>query len=409
MSLFNIISILISLTAAFAYVNYRFIRLPSAIGLTVVALFMSLVIAVFGRFQPGMVAWAHQLVTHIDFTEAVFHGLLSFLLFAGAIHVNLNDMAQQKWFIGLLATVGLVISMFAVGGLLYLAARGLSIELPFIYCLIFGALISPTDPIAVLGILKRAGVPKSLEIKVAGESLFNDGVGVVAFLTLLGIAAGGHDIDAGAIAQLLIREAVGGALVGLALGYLGYRMLKSVDDYVVEITITLALATGGYALSEALHTSSPLAVVVMGLIIGNHGKLLAMSQTTQEHLFGFWTLTDELLNAFLFTLIGLEMIVIPFVAGHFKLALVAILVVLIARFISVGVPVLLMKPFRQFTPNAVKIMTWGGLRGGISVALALSLPESPYRDVIIEATYAVVIFSIIVQGLTVGRLVARGG
>lgn len=407
MTLFNIISILISLTAAFAYINYRFIHLPSAIGLTVVALVMSLAVAVFGRFQPEMVAWAQQLIKQIDFTDVVFHGMLSFLLFAGAIHVNLNEMAEQKWFIGILATVGLVTSMFIIGILLYYVGVMLEIKLPFLYCLIFGALISPTDPIAVLGILKKAGVPKSLEVKVAGESLFNDGVGVVVFITLVGIASGGHEVTIGDVSKLFLQEAVGGIVVGMILGYLGYLILKSVNDYVVEITVTLAMATGGYALSEALHTSAPLAVVVMGLIVGNHGKVFAMSDTTQEHLFSFWTLIDELLNALLFTLIGLEMIVILFVPEHFKLALLAIVIVLFARFMSVGIPVLLAKPFRQFTPNAIKIMTWGGLRGGISVALALSLPLSPYRDLIIEATYSVVIFSIIVQGLTVGKLVEK--
>ncbi|MHB1333186.1 MAG: cation:proton antiporter [Sulfuriferula sp.] len=407
MTLFNIISILISLTAAFAYINYRFIHLPSAIGLTVVALVMSLAVAVFGRFQPEMVVWAQQLIKQIDFTDVVFHGMLSFLLFAGAIHVNLNEMAEQKWFIGILATVGLVTSMFIIGILLYYVGVMLEIKLPFLYCLIFGALISPTDPIAVLGILKKAGVPKSLEVKVAGESLFNDGVGVVVFITLVGIASGGHDVTIGDVSKLFLQEAVGGIVVGMILGYLGYLILKSVNDYVVEITVTLAMATGGYALSEALHTSAPLAVVVMGLIVGNHGKVFAMSDTTQEHLFSFWTLIDELLNALLFTLIGLEMIVILFVPEHFKLALLAIVIVLFARFVSVGIPVRLAKPFRQFTPNAIKIMTWGGLRGGISVALALSLPLSPYRDLIIEATYSVVIFSIIVQGLTVGKLVEK--
>ncbi|MHB1246191.1 MAG: cation:proton antiporter [Sulfuriferula sp.] len=407
MTLFNIISILISLTAAFAYINYRFIHLPSAIGLTVVALVMSLAVAVFGRFQPEMVVWAQQLIKQIDFTDVVFHGMLSFLLFAGAIHVNLNEMAEQKWFIGILATVGLVTSMFIIGILLYYVGVMLEIKLPFLYCLIFGALISPTDPIAVLGILKKAGVPKSLEVKVAGESLFNDGVGVVVFITLVGIASGGHDVTIGDVSKLFLQEAVGGIVVGMILGYLGYLILKSVNDYVVEITVTLAMATGGYALSEALHTSAPLAVVVMGLIVGNHGKVFAMSDTTQEHLFSFWTLIDELLNALLFTLIGLEMIVILFVPEHFKLALLAIVIVLFARFVSVGIPVRLAKPFHQFTPNAIKIMTWGGLRGGISVALALSLPLSPYRDLIIEATYSVVIFSIIVQGLTVGKLVEK--
>ena len=406
MTLFNIISILISQTAAFAYINYRFIRLPSAIGLTVVALVMSLGVAIFGRFQPEMVVWAQQLIKQIDFTDVVFHGMLSFLLFAGAIHVNLSEMAEQKWFIGILATFGLVTSMFIIGVLLYYVGIALEIKLPFLYCLIFGALISPTDPIAVLGILKKAGVPKSLEVKVAGESLFNDGVGVVVFITLVGIASSGQDVTFGDVSMLFLQEAVGGIAVGMVLGYLGYVILKSVNDYVVEITVTLAMATGGYALSEALHTSAPLAVVVMGLIIGNHGKVFAMSKTTQEHLFSFWTLIDELLNALLFTLIGLEMIVILFVPEHFKLALLAIVIVLFARFVSVGIPVLLARPF-QFTPNAIKIMTWGGLRGGISVALALSLPLSPYRDLIIEATYSVVIFSIIVQGLTVGKLVEK--
>ncbi len=277
-----------------------------------------------------------------------------------------------------------------------------------LYCYLFGALISPTDPIAVLGILKTSGVPSSLKTKIAGESLFNDGIGVVIFLILLSIATGGHEIESGHIVLLFIQEAMGGAFFGFGAGYLTYYMLKKIDNYQVEVLITLAVVTGGYALTEALHFSAPIAIVVAGLLIGNHGRQLAMSDMTREHLDKFWELVDEVLNAVLFVLIGLEVMVISFSYSILVAGALAVLIVLAARFISVSVPILMLKRFRTFSPNVIKILTWGGLRGGISVALALSLPAGEQRQLILAITYCVVIFSILVQGLTIGKVVSRG-
>jgi CPA1 family monovalent cation:H+ antiporter len=311
---------------------------------------------------------------------------------------------EQKWFIGTLACLGVMVSASIVGGLTYLIFGWIGLPIPFIGCLLFGALISPTDPIAVLGILKNAKAPKQLEIKITGESLFNDGVGVAVFLVLLGVAETGT-ITPGSIVLLFVQEAVGGAAIGLALGYLAYRMLKSIDQHHVEILLTLALVMGGYALADALHTSGPIAVVVSGLLIGNHGRHLAMSETTREYLDTFWELIDELLNAVLFVLIGLEVLALTFKAEYLEVGLIAIPLVLFARFISVSLPVQVFRLFQEFTDRATLILTWGGLRGGISVAMALSLPPSPYRDVLITMTYIVVVFSILVQGLTIERLV----
>lgn len=276
---------------------------------------------------------------------------------------------------------------------------------PLIYCLLFGALISPTDPIAVIGIVKGAGTSKSLQTKIVGESLFNDGIGVVVFIVLLGIAAGGHEITAGEVGLLFAEEAIGGAILGLLLGMVSYWMLKSVDNYQVEIFITLALVVGGYTLAGALHTAGPIAMVVAGLLIGNHGRSLAMSEKTREHLDTFWELVDEILNAVLFVLIGFELLLVPRVPSHLLLGLLAIPLVLAARFAAVGGTVALLRLRRTFSPGAVRIMTWGGLRGGISLALALSLPTGEERAVLLSAAYVVVVFSILVQGLTVGKLV----
>jgi CPA1 family monovalent cation:H+ antiporter len=281
------------------------------------------------------------------------------------------------------------------------------VAMPYIYCLLFGALISPTDPIAVLGLLKSAGAPKSLEMKIAGESLFNDGVGVVVFLGVLEVARSGGDFEASHLVTLFVQEALGGAVFGLVVGYLVYRLLKSVDNYQVEVLLTLALVTGGYAAAAALHLSGPIAIVIAGLLIGNHGRLFAMSQATRHHLDIFWELIDEILNAVLFVLIGLEVLVLTFTRQYLLVALMIIPVLLLARFIAVGIPVSLLRPFQEFNPGTVRILTWGGLRGGISVALALSLPLGAERDIILAITYVVVIFSIIVQGLTMSRVVKR--
>jgi CPA1 family monovalent cation:H+ antiporter len=335
----------------------------------------------------------------------VFHGLLGFLLFAGSLHINLADIAKEKWVIGILATVGVLLSTFIVGGAMYLASVALGLRLEFIYCLLFGALISPTDPIAVVAVLRKLGVPKSLETQIAGESLFNDGTGVVAFLTLLGIAAAGHPEPPSAIAMLLAREVLGGIVVGLAVGLVGFLMLRGVDGYPIEIMITLAMATAGYAFAELVHVSAPIAAVVMGLLVGNQGRRLAMSESTRQHLFSFWELLDELLNLLLFGLIGIEIIALTMTATHLIAAAIAIPIVLLARWLSVALPLSAMRPFLRSGQRALAIMTWGGLRGGISVALALTLPPFEGRDIVIAATYGVVIFSILVQALTIGRLV----
>jgi len=344
----------------------------------------------------------------IDFNQLVLHGILGALLFAGALHINLEDLAKQKWIIALLATVGVALSTVIVGGLMYFVLQWLGIGIPFIYCLVFGSLISPTDPIAVIAILKTAGAPKELETKIAGESLFNDGVAVVIFMVILGIATGDHEPTVGSIALLFLKEAVGGALFGLAAGYAAYRLLKTVDNYQVEVLITLALVFAGYAAAEALHISAPIAAVASGLLIGNHGRTLAMSEKTIEHVDLFWELLDEILNGVLFVLLGFELLILTFEPSNFTAGLIAIPVVLLARFIGVSLPIWIRKFKREFSPNAIIVLTWGGLRGGISVALALAIPPSPQRELILMMTYAVVVFSILVQGLTIGKLVKRG-
>jgi CPA1 family monovalent cation:H+ antiporter len=405
MKLFNILAVLITLSAAFSYINHRFIRLPTTIGLMVMALLVSLGLIILGPFGLGLEEAAHQLLNNIDFDETLLHGMLSFLLFAGALHINLADLARQKWIISILATAGVVGSTFIIGLISQWVLGVLGLELPLIYCLLFGALISPTDPIAVLGIIKKANVPKSLETKITGESLFNDGVAVVVFLVLLKIAAGTGEISAAAVAGLFFKEAVGGAVFGLLIGAIAYWMLKSIDNYQVEVLITLALVTGGFALADTLHLSGPIAIVVAGLLVGNHGRLLAMSDTVREHLDTFWELVDEVLNAVLFVLIGLEVLILTLNREYIIAGIILIPLILMARFVCVGIPVVVLKKFRTFSPHVIKILTWGGLRGGISVALALSLPPGKHRDVILTITYAVVVFSIIVQGLTMGKLV----
>lgn len=401
----DVSALLVSLAAIFSYINYRYVRLPTTIGLMFIALVVSLgviILAQAGLDTPE--TWAHQVLGSIDFNVTLLHGMLSFLLFAGALHVNLEDLAKQKWPIAILASIGVLTSTFIIGTLSWWLLGLLGLHIDFIYCLIFGSLISPTDPIAVLGILKTTGAPKELETKIAGESLFNDGVGVVIFLVLTGIASSG-DVTAGGVTLLFIEEAIGGLLFGLFIGFIAYRMLASVNNYQVEILITLALVMGGYSLAGALHFSGPIAIVVAGLFIGNHGRVMAMSEKTREHLDTFWELVDEILNAVLFVLIGLEVLALQFDQVYLSAAVLLIPLVLLARFVSVGIPITLMRRFRTFTPHSVKILTWGGLRGGISVALALSLPSGHERDIIVTVTYVIVVFSILIQGLTVGRLV----
>ncbi len=406
MNILDIAAVLITLSALFSYLNYRYVRLPSAIGLMLIALCLSLALLGLGKLGLGGIEQrAEDFIRSIDFNRTLMHGMLSFLLFAGALHVNLRDLAAQKWIVGSLATVGTVASTFLVGTLFWYLSRGLGFEIGYTYCLLFGALISPTDPIAVLGILKSVGAPKSLELKITGESLFNDGIGVVIFIVLLELATGGQEPSAEHIALLFAEEALGGIIFGLVLGGIAYWMLSKVDNYSVEILITLAVVMGGYSLAVAIHTSGPIAMVVAGLVIGNHGRALAMSERTREHLDLFWELVDEILNTVLFVLIGLELLILQLTGNALTAGLIAIPMVLLARFVCVGVPVRVLEFRRSFTPGAIRILTWGGLRGGISVALALSIPPGPERDLILTVTYVVVVFSILVQGLTVGPLI----
>jgi monovalent cation:H+ antiporter, CPA1 family len=413
MPLFDLVAVVIVLAAVFSYLNFRLLKLPSTIGLMAVTLLFSVLVVALGSIFPAVEQQARDMVKQFDFGQALLHGMLGFLLFAGALHVDLGDLAQHKGPIAVLATVGVLLSTAIVGGLVWCMLALLGIPLRLIDCLLFGALISPTDPISVLGLLKQIGAPKSLEVQIAGESLFNDGVGVVLFSGLLELAVGGPGLDPGHFALLFGREAVGGALFGLLVGLLVYRMLRSVDHYQVEILLSLALVAGGYAGADALHLSGPIAMVVAGLLIGNHGRIFAMSATTIEHLDVFWELVDEILNAVLFVLIGLEVLVLTFSATDLVAGLMAIVIVLAARVVSVGLPMWALRRWEPFEPSMVPILTWGGLRGGISVALALSLPGPgepgavPGREVILSITYVVVVFSILVQGLTIGPLTRR--
>jgi CPA1 family monovalent cation:H+ antiporter len=406
MGALDLAAILITISAVFSFLNHRFIKLPTTIGIMLIALVFSLLLLLAGKLgMAGIEQQAKLILNSVDFNQTVIEGMLSFLLFAGALHIDLNDLAKQKWAIISLATVGTLTSTFVIGGASYYLLTLLGIHLSLIYCLLFGALISPTDPIAVLGILKSANAPKSLEIKIAGESLFNDGVAVVVFIALLGIATGGHDVAVDHILLLFLEEAIGGVVFGLAIGWITYLMLRQVDNYQVEILLTLAMVMGGYTLASAIHVSAPIAIVVAGLLIGNHGRTFGMSDHTREHLDTFWELIDEILNAVLFVLIGLEVLVLPFTADVLLLSPLLIPVILIARFISVAMPISLLKIKQQYSPGVIRILTWGGLRGGISVALALSLPPGEARDIILAITYTIVVFSIMVQGLTIKRLV----
>ncbi len=407
MDLFSISALLLTVTAGLSYINHRHVGLPMAIGVMLIALGVSLVLNLFGWLGFGVEESAQEWLKRIDFNQTLLHGMLGFLLFAGALHINLNDLMEAKWSIGILATCGVIISTFLIGTVTWWIVGWFDIHLPYIFCLLFGALISPTDPIAVLGILKSARAPKSLEIKITGESLFNDGVGVVVFLALLGIATGTTEVSVGEISVLFLQETIGGAVCGLVFGYLVYQLLQRVDNYQLEVLLTLALVMGGYAFADAFHLSGPIAMVVAGLLIGNHGRYSAMSESTRQHLDIFWELIDEVLNAVLFVLIGLEILILTFTWDYFFMSLLMIPLVLLIRFIAVGIPITLLGRFQTFSPGVVPILTWSGLRGGISIALALSLPLGPERDIVVAMTYVLVIFSIVVQGLTVGTVVKK--
>ncbi|HEB67983.1 MAG TPA: sodium:proton antiporter [Desulfobulbus sp.] len=409
MGLYDIAAVLTTLAALFSYLNHRYIRFPGAIGLMALSLAFSLVLLGLGK--AGIFFFdvhARTLLEGLDFHDTLMHGMLGFLLFAGALHVNFDDLLLRKWIISLLATFGVLLSTLLVGGMTWLCLHLLGLDLSLLYCLLFGALISPTDPIAVLGIMKKIGASKELETTITGESLFNDGMGVVVFLSLFSLLQTGGSPDYGEIGKILLIEVGGGILFGAALGYCCYAFLKRVDQYQVEVLLTLATVIGGYRLAEILHVSAPLAIVVAGLLVGNQGRHFGMSPVTRRHLDTFWELIDEILNAVLFVLIGLEILIIPHDNRYLMAAALLIPTVLFARLVSVGGAVGLLAGFRRpFQRGTVVILTWAGLRGGISVALALSLPAGPERAAILTITYVIMAFSILVQGLTVGRLVRR--
>ena len=406
MPIFQVIAILFTVTALFSYLNHRFFKLPTTIGVMLISLLVSVGLIVVGVFMHDTEAFTDRFLKQIDFDYALMHGMLSFLLFAGALHVNINDLAKQKGIISILATAGVAFSTFLVGTVLFYLLEFLGLGIDYIYCLLFGALISPTDPIAVMGMLKSLKVPKGLETRIAGESLFNDGVGVVVFIVLAGMATSNQAFSLDRMAFLFIEEAVGGAVFGLVIGWVAYLLIKSVDNYEVEVLLTLALVMGGYTLAMALHISGPISIVVAGLFIGNRGRRLAMSDQTRDNLDTFWELVDGILNALLFVLIGLEVLALNFSLGFFNAGLCAIVIVLLARWLSVFIPIKILSRWKSYEKGTCIIMTWGGLRGGIPVALALSLPPSREREILLAITYIVVVFSILVQGITIRKVIA---
>ena len=402
MELFATVAALLGITALLAYLNERLIGLPTTIGVMLIALAISVVMLVLGSLGVLSIAdRARELVAAAALEQTLLGGMLSFLLFAGALHVDLGDLLDRWLEVGLFATLGVVVSTAVVALAAYASARLLGLPLGFAYCLVFGAIVAPTDPVAVIGILRRSGVAAGLRALIAGESLFNDGFAVVVFATLAGLAAGSVPLHAGELALFLAEEALGGAALGLALGWVGYLALRSIDSYQIEVLITLALVAGGFALAGLIHVSGPLAVVVIGLFIGNRGRRLGMSEKTREHLDSFWELLDEVFNAVLFVLIGLELLVIDLHPAALAAGAVAIVAVTGSRLLAVGGTMRLMG-----RPGPL-VATWAGLRGGISVALALSLPAGPERELILTMTYVVVIFSIAVQGLTLQPLASR--
>lgn len=407
MTIFQTIAILLTIAALGSYINKRVLKLPAAIGLMLFALLISL--GAMGLEQLGWInlTQASAFVTGIDFSGILLHGMLSFLLFAGAMHVDLNELKKHRAIVAILATIGVVMATFVTGSLVWWTAGELSFPFPYIYALLFGALISPTDPVAVLGILKETNMSKNLRVKITSESLLNDGVAVVTFLVILGIAqtARASSVNATEIALMLAWQSVGGFAAGLALGWITYQLLHTIDDYKIEVLLTVALAAGGYSLAEYVNVSAPIAMVVAGLVLGNESESFGLPPKMRKHLDMFWELLDEILNAILFMLIGLEMMVITITAPHLAAGLVAIIAVLIGRFVSVGVPVMLMGFRYRFERGTIRLLTWGGLRGGLSIAMALSLPASAEKDLILSMTYLVVIFSVLFQGTTFRHVV----
>lgn len=412
MTFFQTLVSLLFVTALGSYINHRYFKLPITIGLMAFTLSISLGLVLLAKLGAVGIQDAAGFFIAIDFDDTLPQAMLAFLLFAGALHVNLDDLKMARWQVGVVSAVGVLLAALVAAVLFSLAAAALGFDLPFVYALLFGALIAPTDPLALMGIIKRTGVPKALQTKIAGESLFNDGVAVVLFFTVIGVVTGDNPKTFTHVTLFLLEGAVGGLVLGVILGWGTYQLLRSVDSYQAEILLTSAMVAGGYVFAEFMHVSAPIAMVVAGLLLGNPGHTLAMSEKTREHLGDFWELVHQGLSAVLFVLIGLEIIVLNLGWPHVLAGLAAIVIVLFARFLGVALPIRFMSMERAFPKGATKVLTWGAVRGGISIALALSLPSGPERELILTVTYMVVIFSVGVQGLTFARAIdsmAKGG
>lgn len=409
MELYYSFSVLIVLAALFSYANLRFLKLPGTIGIMIIAMLVSIAIRLLGdSYFPDATKDMFQLFNSLDFNEILMGAMLNFLLFAGAMHVNILDLKNLRWTIATYATISVVLSAFIISVILYYIAPYFGIQIPYIYCLLFGTLISPTDPIVVLGILKQAKVPKIIETKITGESLFNDGVAVVMFAVVLQIATNpSFDADFSSVSKLFLMEAGGGILLGLLLGFTASRSMKKIDDYKVSALITLSIVMGGFLIAKELHISSPLAMVIAGLIIGNYGKKFAMSKTTQDYLNKFWELIDEVMNAILFLFIGFELLLIEDLMDQILLGIATIFIVLLSRTLSIVIPARTILRKNTFSKGSLIVLVWGGIRGGVSIALVLSMPNSEWKDLLLEITYIVVLFSIVIQGLTVGKVAHR--
>ncbi len=409
MELYYSFSVLIVLASIFAYLNHRFLKLPPTIGIMLIAIIGSVIVRFAGdRIFPETSGELISLISGFDFTEVLMNAMLNFLLFAGAIHINFSNLKEQFLPVITFSTISVIISTFAIAGIVSFTSGLFGIDVPFIYCLLFGALISPTDPIAVLGILKKANVPKSLETKIAGESLFNDGVAVVLFAVILQLAQSPNsEFTVGTVAWLLAKEAVGGLLLGVLLGFSASKAIKQIDDYIISVLITLSVVMGGYLVAQAMHISGPLTMVAAGLLIGNYGQRVAMSPITKDYLTKFWELIDEILNAILFLFIGFELLLIRNIESYWVISTITIFIVLFARLLSIWLPSLIIPFKNKFSRGTLAVLVWGGLRGGVSIALALSVEGGMYKELLLEMTYFVVVFSVIVQGLTVGKLSQR--
>lgn len=406
MQLFLLFSVLITLAALFSYINVKFLKLPQGISLMLMGVLVSVGLISMGKLSSDFTQSIKEGLSTLDFSKFILGILLSFLLFAGSLHVKFGDIKSSTKSILSFATVGTLISLFLIGTTIFYLLPFFNIQVPYVMCLLFGALISPTDPIAVIGILGKGNLSKSIETKIVGESLFNDGIGVVVFTSLLGIAAQGiENVSASSILLLFAQEAIGGLLVGLAIGYVGFKLMKSIDNFQTEILISLAMVMGGYSLCDFLHVSGPLAMVVAGLLTGNKGRREAMSEITMDYLDKFWEVIESILNAILFMLIGLEIVIVTFEFSYFWIGLITALLLVVARYISLLIPAQLFGIRKMMEKRTLEIMTWGGLRGGISIALALSLPMAYHRDIFVPVTFIIVLFSILVQGFSMGQVI----